>query len=66
MLYYVQAECRTLETIHMFMKAHANEKWTKRLFRKASIEAALVDFEKELGDAAHMFQVRLEWFCVFI
>ncbi len=40
------------------MKAQANEKWTKRLLRKASIEAALADFDKKLGDAAQMFQVR--------
>ena len=66
MLDYVQAECRTLEAIHAFMQAHVNEKWTKRLFRKASIEAALFDFEKQLGDATHMFQVRLERFYVFI
>ncbi len=50
--------CRTLGTIHDFMKAQANEKWTKRLFRKASIEAALADFDRKLGDAAQMFQVR--------
>ena len=66
MLGYVQAECRTLETIHEFMRAQANEKWTKRLFRKTSIEAALIDFDKKLNDATHMFQVRLEWFYVFI
>lgn len=50
--------CRTLGTVHNFMKAQVNEKWTKRLFRKASIEAALTDFDKKLGDAAQMFQVR--------
>ncbi|KAF8341808.1 hypothetical protein F5887DRAFT_976082 [Amanita rubescens] len=31
----------------------------KRLFRKASIEAALADFDKKLGDSAQMFQMAM-------
>ena len=36
------------------------------IIRKASIEDALVGFDKKLNDVTHMFQVCLEWFCVFL
>ncbi|KAF8622817.1 hypothetical protein AX15_006738 [Amanita polypyramis BW_CC] len=49
----------TLESIHTFMKAQANEKWAKHFIRRASVEAALADFDKKLSDAAQMFQISM-------
>ncbi|KAK2462508.1 hypothetical protein APHAL10511_005478 [Amanita phalloides] len=49
----------TVEEIYKFMKAQASEKWAKRLFKKASIEVALADFDKKLSDATQMFQIAL-------
>ncbi|PFH49314.1 hypothetical protein AMATHDRAFT_5016 [Amanita thiersii Skay4041] len=50
---------QTLESIHTFMKAQASAKWAMRLIRKVSIEAALADFDKQLSDAAQLFQMAM-------
>lgn len=46
-----------LQTIHEHLEREAEHKWRSRLMRKSTIEAALVDYNMMLDDAARSFQV---------
>ncbi|KAI1790577.1 hypothetical protein LXA43DRAFT_890846 [Ganoderma leucocontextum] len=47
----------TLQEIYEFMKLAAEQKWAKRLMRKATIEDAIADHNAALDDAARAFQI---------
>ncbi|KAI0341257.1 hypothetical protein BDW22DRAFT_341386 [Trametopsis cervina] len=47
----------TLQTIYDDLQSEAEHKWTKRLKRKTTIEAALVEHHSMLDDAARSFQI---------
>ncbi|KAG2143431.1 uncharacterized protein EDB93DRAFT_1156157 [Suillus bovinus] len=47
----------TLISIHQFMKKLADLKWSDRFLRKSSIDDALVEYMRQLDEAAQAFQL---------